>query len=100
MRSVLLGSRVILYKKEVIRELLDRLCNCNDIELILNILLRAQFERWQQDDAIELVDFIDTFADVGREPNVVYYMYNPVLCLCMANELLMKIGAAISMVKE
>ena len=89
----------ILREKTIISGLLERLANCSDIELILNILLRAQFERWTQDQAQELVDFIEKFTRVEIEPNIVYYMYNPVLAICIANELLVKIGDAISALK-
>lgn len=41
----------ILRDNSIIFKLLERLANCSDIELILNILLRAQFERWTQDQA-------------------------------------------------
>ena len=37
---------------------------------------------------------------MDKEPNVVYYMYNPILCICVSNELLMRVGNAISLLKQ
>jgi hypothetical protein len=68
-------------------------------ELILNVLIFADFGRWEQDDLKELIDFIESITDT-MEQNLMYKCYNPIQTICLCCEHLMKIGNAISLFKH
>lgn len=72
----------------------------SNIELILNIFLRASFVVWTQLDAEELLNFIELFTDNDNEPHLVYYCYNPILTICICSELAGRIGAAMGKFKQ
>lgn len=92
--DAILEAAIIDYE-DIRSELLDQLEDNTNIELILNIFMRADFAMWTQDDAERLLGFIETFCDAEAEPSLVYYCYNPMLTICIASELALNIGGAI-----
>lgn len=69
------------------------------MELLLNVLIFADFGRWPQG---ELRDFIDYVAEItdSQDQNLMYKCYNPILTICLCCENLMKIGNAVSLFKH
>lgn len=88
-----------LNDKEMIHIILGILKQGTKIELVLNVLIFADFSRWEQDDIKMLIEFMSEIVDSG-EQSLMYKCYNPILTICLCCEFLMKIGNAISFFKH
>lgn len=64
--------------------------------MILNVLVHADFSKWDQTNLKNLIDWIDTIVDPEREPEVVMKCWNPIQAICLCCEFLTKIGNAVS----
>ena len=69
-------------------------------EMLLNVLIFADFGRWSQKDVRRLIEYIELFVDPSFEQNIMYKCYNPILVICLCCEDLTKIGNAISLFKH
>jgi len=69
-------------------------------ELILNVLIFADFGRWKQEKLTKFIDFISEITDSSKEQNLIYKCYNPIMTICLCCEFLMKIGNSISLLKH
>jgi anaerobic ribonucleoside-triphosphate reductase len=63
-----------------------------NIQLIMNILLYAEFGDWLKDDIEGLLEVIAKIYDTEEEPNVPYYLYNPIMTICLCCKILDNIG--------
>lgn len=70
------------------------------IELLLNVLLFADFAKWPQQLIKKFIDFIEQIPDIEEEPNICYKVANPILTICLCCEFLMKIGNTISLFRH
>lgn len=64
---------------------------------MLNVLVHAEFSRWDQGSLKRLIDWIDTIVDPDKEPEVVMKCWNPIQAICLCCDFLTKIGNAVSM---
>mmetsp|Transcript_37727 Transcript_37727/g.57768 ORF Transcript_37727/g.57768 Transcript_37727/m.57768 type:complete len:137 (+) Transcript_37727:1216-1626(+) len=90
----------MLYDDEIIEVILKILNQGNKTELILNVLIFADFGRWKQEKLRRFIDFIGEITDSSKEQNLMYKCYNPIMTICLCCEFLMKIGNAISLFKH
>lgn len=65
----------------------------------MNVLIYADFGKWEQEKLDEVMDFIESITD-NSESNLIYRCYNPIQTICLGCEHLMKIGDAIGLYKH
>ena len=98
LRSSLIPA-IMLNQPQMILTILEILHEGTKTELILNVLIYADFSRWKQTDIKTFIDYVSAIVD-SSEQNLMYKCYNPVLTICLCCENLMKIGNAISFFKH
>ena len=84
----------ILGQHELIEQLLELLSAGTNIQLIMNVLLYADFESWLKDDIEPLLEFIESLSDTESELSMIFYIYNPIMTICLCCEILTNIGDA------
>lgn len=77
-------------------ELLDMLSHKAKTELVLNVLIFADFSRWPQRDLRDFIDYVSEITSMGHEQNRILLTYNPILTICLACNHLTAIGRSIS----
>jgi hypothetical protein len=89
---------LLLNEQDMIHFLLANLGKGRQSELLLNILTFADFRRWtNQKHLRELISIAQDIIDPGKEQNMMYVCYNPILAICLFSELLQRIGQAVSL---
>lgn len=66
-------------------------------DMMLNVLVHANFSRWNLPSLKRLIDWIDTIVNPDMEPEVVMKCWNPIQCICLCCDFLTKIGEAVNM---
>lgn len=75
---------LVLNNQEMIKFLLDNFKKGVLPELILNILIFADFRRWLNlKDLKELIVIAQNIKDPDKEQNMMYVCYNPILVICL-----------------
>ena len=65
-------------------------------EMILNVLVHAEWSRWGQKKLKDFIDWIDGIVDPEKEPEIVMKCWNPIQAICLCCDFLTKIGTAVS----
>ena len=71
-------------KGHVLAEIQDQLALKSKTEFILNILIFADFSRWQQPDLDKLIGRFEEILTNSHEQNRIVFTYNPILTICLA----------------
>ena len=84
----------------VMAEILKQLRLKLKTEFILNILIFADFSRWNADDLTVVIECIEEITSEGHFTNRILLSYNPIQTICLACQHLTSIGNAISVFKH
>jgi len=82
----------LLNDVDIIVTILDLLDSGYKTEQVLNIMLYANFGRWEQVYLKRFIDNIKMIATQGHEENRLLSSYNPIMIICIACTFLDKIG--------
>ncbi len=82
----------MLNLKIIIKHILEILAVGSKSELILNVLLFADFSRWKQKSLRVFLDMLKEIIGSGHEQNRILLCYNPVLAICLACEFVNKVA--------
>ena len=82
----------MLNLKVIINTILELFDIGSKSELILNVLLFADFSRWKQKQLKMLMEMIEEILSSGHEQNRILLCYNPVLAICLSCEFVNKIA--------
>jgi hypothetical protein len=82
----------LLNETDVIETILELLEKRNKTEQVLNIMLFANFSRWEQKYLKRFIDQIKGIVFEGHEENRLLLSYNPIMIICISCTFLDKIG--------
>jgi hypothetical protein len=93
---------MMIYFKEqlVINELLVIMKTRAKTELILNVLLYADFSVWKQRDLNTFIEGLEEIGDKSHFQNRVVLSYNPILTIVLACEHMKRIGKTIAIFRH
>ena len=83
-----LGKSLMMFFREplVVNELLFMMQSKAKTELVLNVLLYADFSVWTQRALNTFIEGLEEIATLGHFTNRVVLSYNPILTICLACE--------------
>ena len=83
--------------EEIRTMLLEMLSHKAKTELVLNVLIFADFSRWRQQQLREFIDFLTEMSGESHEQNRILLSYNPIQTICLACCHLKSIGEKVAM---
>ena len=84
---------------KIIKEILNILRQGNKTEMLLNVLIFADFGSWRQEHLEELLDWVEEITSAAGFKNIMFKCYNPVLVVCLCCNYLSEISDAKSVLQ-
>lgn len=85
-------DKLIFRKDEVVSQFISLLKGGDRMNYLLNILTLVDLSIWKNQHLKELIEVLDEYESNTLEQNMLLLSYNPIMSICLAAEILTKIG--------